>query len=116
MSIMDETRVGTAPQASGAVAAPHAVLAVVHAANESEAGKRYPVFEEDVTLGREEGNTIVIASDQASRRHARVFVSGGNHVLVDLESTNGTFSNSEPMREQSLRCGNVVPFSMVAVA
>lgn len=109
MGIMDETRVGTSPQSSGAVAAPRAVLAVVHASNEGEAGKRYPVHEEDVTLGREEeGNTIVIASDQASRRHARIFVSGGSHVLVDLESTNGTFLNSKQMKEQTLRHGDVI--------
>jgi len=108
MSILDETRVGAAPQSSGAVAAPRAVLSVVHASDEAEAGKRYPVHEEDVTIGREEGNTIVVASDQASRHHARIFVSGGNHVLVDLESTNGTFLNSKPMKEQTLRHGDVV--------
>ena len=85
MNITDETRVGATPQSSGAVPAPRAVLAVVHATGEGEAGRRYPVGEEDVTLGREEGNTVVVASDQASRRHARIFVSGGNHVLVDLE-------------------------------
>jgi pSer/pThr/pTyr-binding forkhead associated (FHA) protein len=105
---MDETRVGKAPQQSGAVAPPRAVLAVVHASNEGEAGKRYPVGEEDVTLGREEGNTVVVASDQASRRHARIFVSGGSHVLVDLDSTNGTFLNSKPMKEQTLRHGDVI--------
>lgn len=108
MGIMDETRVGASPQASGAVAAPRAALVVVHASAEPEAGKRYPVHEEDVTLGREEGNTIVVASDQASRRHARVFVSGGSHVLVDLDSTNGTFLNSKPMKEQTLRHGDVI--------
>ena len=108
MSIMDETRIGAAPQSSGAVAPPRAVLAVVHASNEGEVGKRYPVGAEDLTLGREEGNTVVVASDQASRRHARIFVSGGNHVLVDLESTNGTFLNSKPMKEQTLRHGDVV--------
>jgi pSer/pThr/pTyr-binding forkhead associated (FHA) protein len=108
MNLMDETRVGAAPQSSGAVPAPRAVLAVVHASGEGEAGRRYPVGEEDVTLGREEGNTVVVASDQASRRHARIFVSGGNHVLVDLESTNGTFLNSKPTKEQTLRHGDVI--------
>jgi pSer/pThr/pTyr-binding forkhead associated (FHA) protein len=34
-----------------------------------------------------------------SRRHLRVQVSGGNASLQDL-STNGTFFNGEPMREQ----------------
>lgn len=105
---MDETRIGTAPQQSGAVAPPKAVLSVVHASQEGEAGRRYPVGAEDVTLGREEGNTIVVASDQASRRHARIFVSGGSHVLVDLESTNGTFLNSKPAKEATLRHGDVI--------
>ena len=51
---------------------------------------------------------MVVASDQASRRHAQIFVSGGNHVLVDLDSTNGTFLNSKPMKEQTLRHGDVI--------
>ncbi len=105
---LDETRVGNSPQQSGAVAPPRAVLTVVQATQEGEAGKRYPVQEEDVTLGREEGNTIVVASDQASRRHARIFVSGGSHVLVDLDSTNGTFLNSKLVKEQTLRHGDVL--------
>jgi pSer/pThr/pTyr-binding forkhead associated (FHA) protein len=105
---MDETRVGNAPQQSGAVPPPRAALAVVHSSQEGEAGRRYAVFEEDVTLGREEGNTVVVASDQASRRHARIFVSGGGHVLVDLDSTNGTFLNSKPAKEATLRHGDVI--------
>src|SRR5512137_2486955 len=102
---MDETRVGSSPQQSGAAAPPRAVLAVVHSTVEGEAGKRYPVGAEDLSLGREEGNTIVVASDQASRRHARITVSGASHVLVDLDSTNGTFLNSKPAKEATLRHG-----------
>ncbi|MGB8932122.1 MAG: FHA domain-containing protein [Anaeromyxobacteraceae bacterium] len=104
----EETSVGASPQSSGAVPAPRAVLSVVHASTEGEAGKRYTVGEEDVTLGREDVNTVVVGSDQASRRHARIFVSGGNHVLVDLDSTNGTFLNSKQTKEQTLRHGDVI--------
>jgi len=104
---LDETRV-VSSQPTGRVAATRASLVVVHSADKEEAGKRYPLGEEDVTLGREEENTVVIASDQASRRHARIFVSGGAHVLVDLESTNGTFLNSKLVKEQPLRHGDVV--------
>jgi pSer/pThr/pTyr-binding forkhead associated (FHA) protein len=50
----------------------------------------------------------VVATEQASRRHARVFVQGEAHVLVDLESTNGTFLNSRQVKEQALRHGDVV--------
>lgn len=104
---LDETRVVTS-QPTGRVAAANASLVVVHSADKDEAGRRYPLGEEDATLGREEGNTVVIASDQASRRHARIFVSGGAHVLVDLESTNGTFLNSKLVKEQTLRHGDVI--------
>ncbi len=51
---------------------------------------------------------IVVGSEQASRRHARIFVSGGAHVLVDLDSTNGTFLNSKLVKEQTLRHGDVI--------
>jgi len=105
---LDETRIGGSPQDVGRQPAPSATLVVVHSADREEQGKRYPLREEDLTLGREAGNTIVIGSDQASRRHARIFVSGGVHVLVDLDSTNGTFLNSKLVKEQTLRHGDVL--------
>jgi pSer/pThr/pTyr-binding forkhead associated (FHA) protein len=104
----DDTRVGSSPQASGRAATPQASLVVVHSADRGDHGKRYPVGDEDVTLGREAGNTVVVPSDQASRRHARIFLSGGAHVLVDLDSTNGTFLNSKLVKEQTLRHGDVI--------
>jgi pSer/pThr/pTyr-binding forkhead associated (FHA) protein len=105
---LDETRVAGSPQDTGRAKTPPAVLVVVHAADKEQQGKRYPLGDDDVTLGREEGNTVLVASDQASRRHARIFVSGGAHVLVDLESTNGTFLNSKLVKEQTLRHGDVI--------
>src|SRR5512139_507182 len=106
---LDETRIaGSGPQETGRAKTPHAALLVVHAPDEALKGQRFPVGEEDVTLGREEGNTILVPSDQASRRHARIFLSGGAHVLVDLDSTNGTYLNSQLVKEQTLRHGDVV--------
>lgn len=105
---LDETRLGGSPQDVGRQPAPSATLVVVHSADREEQGKRYPLREDDLTLGREAGNTVVIGSDQASRRHARIFVSGGAHVLVDLDSTNGTFLNSKLVKEQTLRHGDVL--------
>jgi pSer/pThr/pTyr-binding forkhead associated (FHA) protein len=104
---LDETRVSS-PQDQGRVAAPKAALVVVHAADAAQQGQRFAVGEEDVTVGRDAESTIVVASDQASRRHARIFVSGGAHVLVDLDSTNGTFLNSKLAKEQTLRHGDVI--------
>ena len=104
----DETKAGEAPQGSGRVPTVRAVLLVVHSADPQQAGRKYELTDEDVTLGRDTGNTILVGSEQASRRHARIFVSGGAHVLVDLDSTNGTFLNSKLVKEQTLRHGDVI--------
>ena len=106
---LDETRLaGAAPQETGRAALPRAALVVVHSPDEAMKGQRFSLGADDVTLGREEGNTILVASDQASRRHARIFASGGAHVLVDLDSTNGTYLNSKLVKEQTLRHGDVL--------
>lgn len=104
----DETRVSGAPQDQGRAETVRAALVVVHSADGGEQGKRYPLGDEDATIGREPGNTVLVASEQASRSHARIFVSGGAHVLVDLDSTNGTFLNSKLVKEQTLRHGDVI--------
>src|SRR5512135_2598649 len=96
---LDETR-AVSPQDLGRVAAPKAALVVVHSADKEQQGQRFALGEDDVTLGRDAANTVVVASDQASRRHARV--------LVDLDSTNGTFLNSKLVKEQTLRHGDVL--------
>lgn len=104
----DETRATGTPQQGGRAATVRAALQVVHSADAEQRGRRFALGDEDVTLGREVGNTILVGSDQASRRHARIFVSGGAHVLVDLDSTNGTFLNSKLVKEQTLRHGDVI--------
>ncbi len=104
----DETRVNGTPQPSGRAATVRAALQVVHSIDPSQQGHRYELGEEDVTLGRDPASTVLVGSEQASRRHARIFVSGGVHVLVDLDSTNGTFLNSKLVKEQTLRHGDVL--------
>jgi pSer/pThr/pTyr-binding forkhead associated (FHA) protein len=103
----DETR-ATTPQELGRVPAPRAALVIVHSPDPEQQGRRHDLGEEDATVGRDDASTVVVASDQASRRHARIFVSGGAHVLVDLDSTNGTFLNSKLVKEQTLRHGDVI--------
>ncbi len=104
----DQTRMVRPQPPTERSPAPRAALLVVHSQDASQQGQRYPLGEQDVSIGRERTNTIVIASESASRRHARIFVSGGSHVLVDLESTNGTLLNGKPVQEQTLRNGDVI--------
>ena len=104
----DQTRIVKTPQKRGRSLAPRAALIVVHSPEASEQGKRYPLGEEDVSIGRDRTSTVVVPSESVSRQHARIFVSGGSHVLVDLESTNGTLLNGKPVQEQTLRDGDVI--------
>jgi hypothetical protein len=58
-------------------------------------GKAVRLNKEVITLGRGEGNDVIIDDQLASRRHARVCWDGARFVLEDLDSTNGTFVNEQ---------------------
>jgi hypothetical protein len=62
-----------------------------------DAGRQVPV-ESVVDIGREPNLPLNLEQDtQASRRHARVTAQGGQAVVEDLGSTNGTFVNEQPI-------------------
>jgi pSer/pThr/pTyr-binding forkhead associated (FHA) protein len=84
-----------------------ATLHVIHAADRPLQDKSYPL-EGEVSIGRDEENTLVVSSDQASRRHATIRPDAGGHLLADLGSTNGTFVNSKPVKERRLVHGDVI--------
>ncbi len=48
-------------------------------------------------LGRASSNHIVIRSDQASRRHARIAIKDGGWAVEDLGSRNGTYVNGRKL-------------------
>lgn len=58
-------------------------------------GKIYELTEEEVVLGRDIGNEIVINDAEISRRHTRLSMQEDGYVVEDLGSTNGTFVNGE---------------------
>jgi predicted component of type VI protein secretion system len=73
------------------------------------AGKIYSLEKNELTIGRDMANDIVISDSEVSRRHARIFLQGTNYVLEDLGSTNGTFVNRQRlMGPYVLRPGEVV--------
>jgi diguanylate cyclase (GGDEF)-like protein len=63
----------------------------------AEAGRRYPLSERPLLIGRAEDRDIVIDDPNVSRRHARIAPAEGGHAVEDLGSTNGTFVNDEPV-------------------
>ena len=68
--------------------------------------KEYPLLKESITIGRKEGNTVVIDNLAVSSFHARIDMAGSDYILTDLQSTNGTFVNERPVRRQLLRDGD----------
>jgi hypothetical protein len=55
------------------------------------AGTRITLGESPITIGRAEDSTLVINDDYASARHARLVPRGGQWLVEDLGSTNGTY-------------------------
>jgi pSer/pThr/pTyr-binding forkhead associated (FHA) protein len=87
-------------------------LIVVHGPN---VGRCYPLANGEVTFGRQQGNTIVLADDLVSRNHARIVAERGQAILSDLGSTNGTYLNGELLdAPRRLRPGDCVQVGGVA--
>jgi pSer/pThr/pTyr-binding forkhead associated (FHA) protein len=84
-----------------------ATLQVIHAADRPLQDRSFPL-DAEVTIGRGDENTLVLGSDQASRRHAVIRPDSGGHVLLDCASTNGTFVNSKAVKERRLIHGDVI--------
>jgi uncharacterized protein (TIGR02996 family) len=51
----------------------------------------------EITIGRIQGNDIVLAMGNISKRHARCVERDGKLIVVDLKSTNGTFVNGRKL-------------------
>jgi pSer/pThr/pTyr-binding forkhead associated (FHA) protein len=67
------------------------------------------ILENEVTsIGRKSDNDIHIDNPAVSGKHARVLFMGGEAFLEDLESTNGTFVNSEKITKHLLTNGDLI--------
>lgn len=69
---------------------------------------------EKITVGRADGNDIVIDDISVSSGHAELLrQSNGNFLVTDLDSTNGTRVNNEVIREAYLEDGDAVRFGNI---
>ena len=55
-----------------------------------------------ITIGRKQDNTLVLSDEFVSGKHARIFVKDDECYLEDLNSTNGTYVNSERVKGKVL--------------
>jgi pSer/pThr/pTyr-binding forkhead associated (FHA) protein len=74
-------------------------------------GASFNLEGDQLTIGRDSTNDLVINDAEISRRHARLTFQGGKYVLEDLGSTNGTFVNGQRLAgPRVLKAGEVVSF------
>ena len=57
------------------------------------------------SMGRHPNNTLRLVDREVSKEHCIVEKVGGNYLLRDLNSSNGTFVNGRKVRELRLRDG-----------
>ncbi|MCK6569927.1 FHA domain-containing protein, partial [Myxococcota bacterium] len=55
--------------------------------------RRQEFQKSEVTIGRVQGNDIILPKQNVSKRHSRIVVKDGKFIIVDLKSTNGTYVN-----------------------
>jgi predicted component of type VI protein secretion system len=75
------------------------------------AGKVFPLTVQEVSIGRDNSNTVAINDAEVSRKHAKMTLHGNAYVIQDLGSTNGTYVNGTRVTAtQVLNPGDSVSF------
>jgi diguanylate cyclase (GGDEF)-like protein len=85
-------------------------LATLFVLRGADTGLRIPLTKPQVTIGRTLDADLVFQDDRISRRHASIShdPETNTYTLVDLDSTNGTYVNDQPVRKTVLEDGNKI--------
>lgn len=85
--------------------AQNAALVVIYGL---DIGRKYDI-ERPLSIGRSSKCDIQLDHDSVSRNHAEIRIEDGAIVLRDLDSTNGTWVNDEPVKpERTLENGDLI--------
>lgn len=77
-------------------------------------GQEFPVTAHDISVGRQDDNTITIRDPSLSRHHASIVKNEDVYVVVDNNSSNGTFVNGQRIDRARLHSGDEIVFGNVA--
>jgi pSer/pThr/pTyr-binding forkhead associated (FHA) protein len=93
-----------------------APLATLVARGDPFKGQRFPIKVPVINIGRADYNDVVLPHDSVSTVHAKLQRREGVWVLVDLDSTNGTFVDGERVTgEAPITPGALVRFGGIGM-
>jgi diguanylate cyclase (GGDEF)-like protein len=105
MPSKDTTTTDLPPEDSAALRIPACIVQIYG----GEIGKRVVFGQGEISIGRDDDNTIVVELSTVSRHHARLVQKGNACHFEDLGSTNGSFINGERVTSlRELRCGDLL--------
>jgi pSer/pThr/pTyr-binding forkhead associated (FHA) protein len=81
--------------------------------NQGMTGRVCELHTDRTTIGRVEDNTFQIADASVSSHHCEVQLRGGEILIRDLNSTNGTFINDARITESALKAGQTLKLGQV---
>jgi pSer/pThr/pTyr-binding forkhead associated (FHA) protein len=76
-------------------------------------GLSFELKAEKTTVGRVEDNAFQVTEASVSSHHCEVLQRGGDFLVRDLKSTNGTFVNGEQVTEAALKPGQILRLGQV---
>lgn len=65
-------------------------------------GQKYEITKDRTTIGRMENNDIIVQDEAVSSQHCYISRRGSDLILHDLNSTNGTTLNSQPVLTEAI--------------
>jgi diguanylate cyclase (GGDEF)-like protein len=112
----DETicdRVVASPSGERRQKAERSIMLLIIAGNEVDLGKHFVLEKEEVAIGREAGNDIVVHDGKMSKVHCLISIMKGSRGVerIDIRdqgTTNGTFVNGEPVMHATLMAGDKI--------
>jgi pSer/pThr/pTyr-binding forkhead associated (FHA) protein len=81
--------------------------------NQGMTGRAHELNVDRTTIGRVDDNTFQIADPSVSSHHCEVHLRGGEILIRDLNSTNGSFINGEKITEHALKAGQTLRLGQV---
>jgi pSer/pThr/pTyr-binding forkhead associated (FHA) protein len=83
--------------------------------SEGLTGRSHELKAEKTTVGRIEDNAFQIPDASVSSHHCEILLRGNDVVIRDLNSTNGTFINGQPITEATLKPSQILRLGQVEV-